>query len=158
MHTILMFIVIQFVTVIISTIKSITTVRSTPAVAGIVNAVSYTFNAGIVKLITEQNIYIVLLITLISNLIGVPIGKIIVDKIEKSKLWIYIATIESDEEYTKAIKDLLLVKNISCIYQEIIPNKLYELKAYSKTKNDSVYIKQVLNNFDNIKYHIIEPL
>ena len=93
--SIVIFVIIQLLTVITSTVKSIATVKSSPTVAGIINAVAYTFNAVVVKLITSQGIYVVLLVTFLSNLIGVPLGKVIMNKLEKERLWVYNATIKN---------------------------------------------------------------
>lgn len=162
MHEIVIFVIAQVLTVVTSTIKSIATVKSAPTVAGIINAIAYTINAVVVKLITSQDMYVVLIVTFLSNIIGVPLGKIIMDKLEKERLWVYVATISCDSKFIQEQKEKLLEFNLPCIYQEIIGERLYELKVYSSTKNDSVAIK---NSFDSIyklgvkiKYHIIEPL
>lgn len=162
MYRIVVFIVAQLLTVITSTIKSIATVKSSPTVAGIINAVAYTLNALIVKLITGQDIYIVLIVTFVSNLVGVPLGKIIMSKVEKERLWVYVATINCDDKYIYNQKKHLNNLNIPCFYQEIIPNKLYELKIYCKDKTGSQIAKNTLNGCNKsgytTKYYIIEPI
>ena len=162
MQGIVVFIIAQVLTVITSTIKSIATVKSTPTVAGIINAVAYTINALVVKLITGQDMYVVLIITFLSNIIGVPLGKMIMDKLEKERLWVYIATINCSHNFIQEHKENLSRHDLPCIYQEIIEDKLYELKVYSSTKQDSTIIKKEFDNIGKlnvkIKYHIIEPL
>lgn len=162
MQGIIVFIIAQVLTVITSTIKSIATVKSTPTVAGIINAVAYTINALVVKLITEQDMYVVLIITFLSNIIGVPLGKMIMDKLEKERLWVYVATINCNHNFIQEHKENLSQHDLPCIYQEIIEDKLYELKVYSSTKYDSTIIKGEFDNIGKlnvkIKYHIIEPL
>lgn len=162
MQEIVIFIIAQVLTVITSTIKSIATVKSTPTVAGIINAIAYTINALVVKLITGQDMYVVLIITFLSNIIGVPLGKMIMDKLEKERLWVYVATINCNHNFIREHKENLSQHDLPCIYQEIIGDKLYELKVYSSTKQDSTIIKKEFDNIGKlnikIKYHIIEPL
>ena len=131
--SIVIFVVIQLLTVITSTVKSIATVKSSPTVAGIINAVAYTFNAVVVKLITSQGIYVVLLVTFLSNLIGVPLGKVIMNKLEKERLWVYNATIKNISKNDINRLKLVLKEryNTNSIYQEIIPDELYEMKIYA---------------------------
>lgn len=69
--SLVIFIVIQFANVIISTIKSVLTVKGGKTTAAIINAVSYTFAAVVTKFITEQSFLWVILITFFTNLIGV---------------------------------------------------------------------------------------
>ena len=156
--SIIIFILVQLFTVITSTVKSIATVKSSPTVAGIVNAVAYTFNAVVVKLITGQEMYVVLIVTFLSNLIGVPLGKIIMDKVEKEKLWVYQVTIRCEEKSVNYIKTKLKqLHDIGSVYQEIIPDELYEMKIYACSKESSIIVKKILQLYD-AKYFIIQPL
>ena len=156
--SIIIFILVQLFTVITSTVKSIATVKSSPTVAGIVNAVAYTFNAVVVKLITGQEMYVVLIVTFLSNLIGVPLGKIIMEKVEKEKLWVYQVTIRCEEKSINYIKTKLKQSHdIGSVYQEIIPDELYEMKIYACSKESSKIVKRILQLHD-AKYFIIQPL
>ena len=156
--SIIIFILVQLFTVITSTIKSIATVKSSPTMAGIINAIAYTFNAVVVKLITGQNMYVVLIVTFLSNLIGVPLGKIIMQKFEKEKLWVYQVTIKCEEKSISYIKNKLKeTHDIGSVYQEIIPNELYEMKIYACSKESSKVVKKVLQLYD-AKYFIVQPL
>lgn len=156
--SIIIFILVQLFTVITSTIKSIATVKSSPTMAGIINAIAYTFNAVVVKLITGQNMYVVLIVTFLSNLIGVPLGKIIMQKFEKEKLWVYQVTIRCEEKSISYIKNKLKeAHDIGSVYQEIIPNELYEMKIYACSKESSKIVKKILQLYD-AKYFIIQPL
>ena len=156
--SIIIFILVQLFTVITSTVKSIATVKSSPTVAGIVNAVAYTFNAVVVKLITGQEMYVVLIVTFLSNLIGVPLGKIIMEKVEKEKLWVYQVTIRCEEKSINYIKTKSKQSHdIGSVYQEIIPDELYEMKIYACSKESSKIVKKILQLYD-AKYFIIQPL
>lgn len=80
---VILFIVFQFINVIISTIKSILTVNGSRMTAAVINAVSYTFYAVVTKMLTEQPFEVVIPVTFLTNLIGVYVAKWILDKPEK---------------------------------------------------------------------------
>ena len=86
----------------------------------------------------------------------------IMNKLEKERLWVYVATINCNHSFIQEHKENLSQHDLPCIYQEIIGDKLYELKVYSSTKQDSTIIKKEFDNIGKlnvkIKYHIIEPL
>ena len=155
MYNIITFVIAQVLTVITSTVKSIATIKSTPMIAGVINSVAYTLNALIVKLITGQDLIVVLIVTFFSNLIGVPLAKKIMDSLEKERLWVYVATIKCNN--INKIKNTIKQDNIDFIYQEIKPNKLYEIKFYAYSKDESKTIKNIIDSLD-CKYHIIEPI
>ena len=83
---VILFIVFQFINVIISTIKSILTVNGSRMTAAVINAVSYTFYAVVTKMLTEQPFEVVIPVTFLTNLIGVYVAKWILDKTRKEKL------------------------------------------------------------------------
>ena len=70
---------LQLVNVILSTIRSIVTVRASRHTAAIINAISYTFYNGIVKLLTAQDMSVILATTFITNIIGVYTANFILD-------------------------------------------------------------------------------
>lgn len=155
MYNMVTFVIAQVLTVITSTIKSIATIKSTPVIAGIINSIAYTLNALIVKLITGQDLIVVLVVTFLSNLIGVPLAKKIMDSLEKERLWVYVATIKCNN--INEIKNIIKQNDIDFIYQEIKPNKLYEIKFYAYSKDESKIVKDIIDSLD-CKYHIIEPI
>lgn len=53
----LLFITVQFINVIISTIKSILTVKGGKWTAGLVNATTYTMSAVLIKFIANQELW-----------------------------------------------------------------------------------------------------
>src|SRR5574344_1823325 len=95
----IIFILVQLVTTIISTAKTVLTVEAGKTTAAIVNAVSYTLGATITKLITKQDMEIVILVTFFSNLIGVYIAKSILEKTRKTRLWVI-----RSEEHTSELQ------------------------------------------------------
>jgi hypothetical protein len=149
--------IVQLINVILSTIKYIVTIRCKPFTAAVVNAVSYTVNGVIVYFITQQGILVVIGVTFLTNMIGVPIGKWIVDKLEKDRLWIYNATISCDENTIKRMKRNFKNDNIDCIYREIVHNKKYSIDIFSYNKKDSRIIKDEITKY-NGKYYIVESV
>lgn len=150
-----LFFVLQLINVILSTIRSITTVTASHKTAAIINAVSYTFYNGIVKLLTSQSMLVVLVATFITNIIGVSIANFILDKLKKDKLWVFNATIKKELYELKAIQKILDENEIKYIYNEIVPNSLYTMQIFSYTQSASTVIIKVMENFE-LKYYITE--
>lgn len=83
MMQVVIFSVLQVINVICSTMKYVLTVKARPAVAAIANAASYTIGALITYLLVKQELYIIIPVTFLSNIIGVPIGRLILSCFEK---------------------------------------------------------------------------
>ena len=148
---------LQLVNVILSTIRSIVTVRASRHTAAIINAISYTFYNGIVKLLTAQDMSVILATTFITNIIGVYTANFILDKAKKDKLWVFSATFKSKVENVniETVVNMLTNANIKFVYNEVVPNKLYTMQIFSYTQKESDMIKEILKNFD-VKYYITE--
>lgn len=149
---ILIFIIIQFVNVILSTIKSVVTVNGGKMSASIVNSVSYTFGAVITKLITKQSFETVIIVTLLSNLIGVYIGKWIIEKTKKERQWTITATLRSNNR--DGVENGLRHRNIQFTLMPA-ENDRYLINIYSRSKGESAMIKEILEE-ENAKYSIVE--
>ena len=88
MKIIIIFALATLINVLLSTIRSITTIKSNKWIAGLVNAISYGFYTWLVVLtVADFNLWIKVGITAIANFIGVWIIKLIEEKGQKSKLW-----------------------------------------------------------------------
>lgn len=146
-----LFVVIQLVNVIISTIKSIVTVNGSRKNASIINAISYTFGAVITKLLTQQSFEVAIIVTFITNLLGVWIGKYIMDKRKPENLWTVNATVRSKEK--SALEKALLHRGIQFI---LLPaeNDRYLYTIFARSKAESALLEDILKNFD-VKYHIV---
>lgn len=154
--SVLIFIIVQLINVISGTIKYIVTIKSKPLFAGIINALSYTLSAWIVKLITEQDLWIVLAVTFITNAVGVPLGKIIVDVLRKDSLWIYHVTLKCSLEEAKELKNYFkYCEGIKSTYIEVAKDEMYDMRFFSRSKNESRKILDVIKAYDN-KYFITE--
>ena len=83
--SIILFFVLNLINVILGTMRSILTVKSTPFVSMVINTVSYTFYSGIVKLVSGQDMAVVLITTALTNIIGVYIAQFILNKTKKDR-------------------------------------------------------------------------
>lgn len=140
--SITIFVAIQMVNVILSTIKSILTVNGSRWMAAWINAISYTFGAVITKLITQQSFEVVIIVTLFTNLIGVYIAKLIMDKTRRPRLWTVSATLrETTREQVET--DLRL----QSIQYTLLPamNGRYLINIFSYSKHESHIIQEILD-------------
>lgn len=145
------FIAIQLVNVVISTIKSIVTVNGSRMSASVINAISYTFGAVITKLLTEQSFEVAIIVTFITNVVGVWLGKYIMDKRKPERLWTVNATVRSKEK--QALEDKLKSRSIQFI---LLPaeNDRYLYTIFARSKAESSLLQEILSGF-NAKYTII---
>lgn len=148
------FILIQFVNVMLSTMKSIATVKGTKMMASLMNAISYTFGAVVIKLITQQSFPVVVVVTLLTNLVGVYAAKWLLEKMEKEKLWTIVATVKKQEG--EHIESELKRRDIQYTIAPAYNSRLI-INIFSYTKAESELIKEILVN-DKIKYTVIESL
>lgn len=154
---ILIFTLANFINVIISTIKSIVTINGSKFQAALFNAISYGYYTVIIILIATYNIDIITkcIIVFLCNFLGVYIVKYIDTKIHSNNLWVFECTVRDKRMIVSEIKQLLLSYGIKCIYDEIVCDKLYNLKIFSKNTNESSIIIDTLSEYD-MKYYIIE--
>ena len=149
MSNLILFIVLQLLNVILSTIRSIATVKADKRKASWIAAISFTFYNAVVKLIVEQDIWVIIAVTLITNLVGTYIAKAIVEYIQtkrhKDKLWVYMAVVEGTKDTMKMLKSVFTENGIVCLYSEI-KTGTYSLNIYSHSQDDSRMITSTLKN------------
>jgi hypothetical protein len=153
MTNIIIFIALQFTNVVLSTIRSICTINSKPAIASTISAISYTFYYVLVKFVTEQDLLTIALVTFFTNLIGVWLAKWIMVKLRKDKLWIYGVTYHRDISRLETVKKVLTDTQIS--YQVNQNNGLYTMQIFSYSQKDSRIITELLKRY-NVKYYAVE--
>ena len=141
---IIAFFVAQLLNVILSTLKSIITIKGGKRLAAIANAISYGFNTIVIKAIVDVSIEVAIIISVTCNLIGVYFALWITEKMRKDQLWKITATVESDnlEPLLKELEEILglfteegqriileaLVHAACYGYQEGKNNKITEIK------------------------------
>lgn len=151
--TITIFVVLQFINVVLSTIRSIATINSTPMTAGLISAISFTFYNCIVKLITSQSMLVIIVVTLVTNILGVWLAKVIVKKMAKDKLWVYGVTYPQNFRKLDVIKKVLTEMGITYTVTET--EKFVTMQVFSYTQADSRIITELLNKY-GVKYYAVE--
>lgn len=150
--SITLFFVLNLINVVLGTMRSILTVKSTPFVSMVINTVSYTFYSGIVKLVSGQDMAVVLITTALTNIIGVYIARFILDKCRKDKLWRITATIPNSID-SGMITEKLKTKDIKSVVYVGEGVKLIDI--YSKTQGESIVVKEILEPL-KVKYSVVE--
>ncbi|MBE5739170.1 MAG: hypothetical protein E7354_05540 [Clostridiales bacterium] len=147
----LLFFVCQLVNVVLSTIKSVITIKGTKLMAYIFSAVNYGFNTYIIKVIADVELYVAVIVSVICNLLGVYLGMLITDKMRKEQLWKITVTVPT-EKMTEFKKELCENK-IDFIAYETSWNDYKVVDVFSKHKSTSKTIKHIFSNYD-VKYTI----
>lgn len=138
-----LFIILQLINVVISTFKSILTIKGSKLTASAISAVSYTFGAVITKLITEQSFEVVILVTFFANFIGVFIAKWILEMREPVKLWVFQVTVKDKD--LESIENELLNRNIKFTAMKAL-NDRNSISIYSYSKLESSIVREILKD------------
>lgn len=152
--SIIIFFILNLINVILGTMRSVLTVKSTPFIAMLINTISYTFYSGIVKMTSAQSMAVVLITTALTNIIGVYAAKTILNKVKKDRLWRITATLVKGKrtdsaQITQELKRYNIEYNMNDIGRSIV------FDIFSKTQGESALLKEILNKPD-VKYHVIE--
>ena len=151
--TALIFFASSLVNVILSTIKTIVTVKSTTLIAAIVNAITFGFYTFVVKQISNVDLIVSIPLTMAANLIGVCVARWILEKFKKDKLWRISCTFSTKKEQI-SIEIFDKLKNYNIEYNHITQNGYHFLDIFSYTQGESALIKEIITKY-NIKYIFI---
>lgn len=146
-----MFFLCQLVNVILSTIKNVVTIKGTKIVASIFSAINYGVNTIIIKTISDVELWVAVLVSVVCNLVGVYIGMWITEKMRKEQLWKITVTIPT--ENLQQFKEELLKNDIDFIAYETSWKDYKVVDVFSKHKTTSKVIKKIFNNY-NVQYTI----
>ena len=152
MVAIIIFTVCSLVNVILSTMKTILTVRSTKIVASVINAVTYGFYAIVVKQLASLDLTVTVIVTIATNLIGVYLSMWLMDKMKKDCLW-KISITTKDKSIVKKIENFDIEYTMSPIQYK--KETYYSIEIFSKNQKDSTIIKNILNEY-KVKYNVTE--
>lgn len=145
------YIIFNILNVILQTIKSIATIKCGKTMAAIVNAIAYGLYTYIVVLTaSDLNLWFKIVVTALSNLVGVYVVKYAEEKNRKDKLWKVEATIPT--KYTEAVHFDL--KDIPHNYIENI-GKYTIFNFYCATHKDSIKVKNIIDQYQ-AKYFVSE--
>ena len=152
MNIILLFALCTAVNVILSTIKSILTVKGGKLSASFINALTYGFYSYVIVLTSADGmpIWLKMAITAICNFIGVYLVKWIEEKARKDKLWKVELTVPT--KYTKTIDFDL--HDVPHSYIEL-SDKHTLFNFYCATQKESAKVKAIANQYE-AKYFVAE--
>ena len=150
---IILFFVCQLVNVALNTAKSIIMHKEEKISSTLINAITYGFYTIIVVMTaSELPLWITIVITVITNIIGVYVSMWILEKFKKDKLWEIHATI--DEEDCNCLADELDMLEIGYVDFKTNNGKAV-FHIYSNSQKESAEIKDRLD-FYRAKYIVHE--
>lgn len=147
------FFVCSLINVMLSTVKTILTVRSTKLVATIINALTYGFYAIVVKQLATFSLPVTVTITILTNIVGVYLSMFILEKFQKDKTWMITMTVPI--EYLNTLPYKIRDNNIGCNWTEISKKK-GRVEAFTDTQAESHKLREILKDYPNVKYFIQE--
>lgn len=152
MNTILLFALCTAVNVILSTIKSILTVKGGKFSASFINAIIYGFYSYVIVLTSADGmpIWVKMAITAVCNFVGVYLVKWIEEKARKDKLWKVELTVPT--KYTNTIDFDL--HDVPHSYIEL-SDKHTLFNFYCATQKESAKVKAIANQYE-AKYFVAE--
>ena len=149
---ILLFIILQIINVVLSTIKSIILIKGYKWGSIIANTIYFGVYTAVLKQLTLiDNIWLLIIITMAANFFGTWIGIVITDKVRKADLWT-IATVVK-KEYIKDYKQALNEAKIKYISYQTTWDECEAIDIFSENRTQSKAIKEILLRF-NAKYSI----
>lgn len=151
---VIIFILCSLINVILSTMKSILTVKSTKGVATLINAITYGFYTIVIKQISSIDASITVAVTIGTNLVGVYFSMWLLDKLKKDKLWKVCVTTKN-----KTIIPLLEEQGISYSFSEVFTmqhKKYYSIDIFSPSQRQSEKIAEILKTDEDVRYHVVE--
>lgn len=154
MKVLILFAVATAINVILSTVKSILTIKAGKTVAALANAITYGFYTWVIILtnIDGISLWVKMGITAICNFVGVFIVKWIEEKARKDKLWEVRATVPA--EYTQDLHCHLTAEEIPNNYIVGI-GKYTVFNIYCENKQQSAKAKELLDAH-KAKYFVSE--
>ena len=149
------FVGVNLVNVVLSTLRSIFTIKATRFVATLFNALSYGFVALIMKQMSGFDTASVVVVTLITNLIGVYGSMFVLDKLRKDAVW-KVTVVAQMVDYPEIIHELVdadLAFNTHQLFTKY--GESIQIDVFSKNQKDSQKLKEILSKYD-VKYHVNE--
>lgn len=147
-NLLVIFIVLNFVNVIIQTIKSLATVKCGKLVAALVNAIAYgLYTIVVVYMVCELPLMLKVVIIGLANFIGVYLVKLLEEKAQKDKLWKVEATFDHDEKVLDVVRKECERNNVPMNYIDL-DGRWYVCNFFCATKAESTTVKQLCEHFN----------
>lgn len=153
---IIIFFIITLINVILSTVKSILTVKASRGIATLINAITYGFYAVVVKQMTTVDTTTVVIATVICNLIGVYFSMWLLDKFKRDVLWkiTMIPKVDNADRLREQLIQNGLGFNVYPINTKYGSQTAFDV--FSESQEESRVVKNILQEIGTIKYHILE--
>lgn len=146
------FFICSLINVMLSTLKTILTVKASKGVATIINAITYGFYAIVVKQLASLDLITTVTVTIITNIIGVYVSMWLLEKTKKDCLW----------KISVTTKDNTLVEKLEKFSISYVMNPVqykkqtyYNIDVFSENQKDSSIIENILKEY-KVKYNITE--
>lgn len=145
MNAIILFVVCTAVNVILSTIKSIATIKGGKFMAALMNALTYGFYSWVIILTTIDNLSTVskMLITAACNFVGVYLVKLIEEKTRKEKLWQLSITVP--QKYIEALHHDYTQINLPHNYIDVVKWGVFTI--YCETQKDTTKALEIAKQY-----------
>ena len=153
---VIVFIICQLINVALNTAKTIIMHKEEKISSSIINAITYGFYAIIVVMTASAlPLWITILITAITNLIGVYGSMWLLERFKKDSLWEITAT--TDRQHLDEIREYLNLCKIPHNYNLIdnYENTKIVFRIYSENQKQSIETKYILDKC-NAKYIVHE--
>lgn len=148
----IVFFICSLINVMLSTLKTILTVKASKGVATIINAITYGFYAIVVKQLASLDLIITVTVTIVTNIIGVYVSMWLLEKTKKDCLW----------KISVTTKDNTLVEKLEKFSISYVMNPVqykkqtyYNIDVFSENQKDSSIIENILKEY-KVKYNITE--
>lgn len=148
----IIFFLCSLINVMLSTLKTILTVKASKGVATLINAITYGFYAIVVKQLASLDLITTVSVTIITNIIGVYVSMWLLEKVKKDCLW-KISITTKDKTLLNKIENFGIEYTINPV--EYKKNTYYSIEVFSESQKDSAIIRNILNEY-NVKYNITE--
>ena len=147
-----LFIILQVINVILSTIKSIVMIKGSKWGAIIANTIYFGVYTAVLKQISAiDNLALLVIITMLANFFGTWVGIVITDKLRKADLWTIKTVVRV--EYIKDYKRALNEADIKYISYQTTWDEYTAVDIFSENRAQSKAIKEILLKF-KVKYSI----
>lgn len=148
----IIFFLCSLINVMLSTLKTILTVKASKGIATLINAITYGFYAIVVKQLASLDLITTVSVTIITNIIGVYVSMWLLEKVKKDCLW-KISITTKDKTLLNKIENFGIEYTINPV--EYKKNTYYSIEVFSENQKDSAIIKNILNEY-NVKYNVTE--
>lgn len=148
----IIFFICSLINVMLSTLKTILTVKASKGVATIINAITYGFYAIVVKQLASLDLITTVTVTIVTNIIGVYVSMWLLEKTKKDCLW-KISVTTKDNTLVEKLEKF----NISYVMNLVQYKKqtYYNIDVFSENQKDSSIIENILKEY-KVKYNITE--